>query len=259
MNFFSQFWAPRDVYAPTGMFTKGHLTLLILCLALLAVLLRESKTMTKGQVIKLTRVLAVLMTVLEGTKIFFNLSKGYTWINAWMPIAYCSIFMYALWLSGYGKGVWKQYGDSFLAGAGIIAGASYLLFPSTSLMMYPMWHYLCLYSMFFHTLMIYVGLLYLKKLEIQLDWALYCKYTKLYLVFAAIAVWCNTLYDSNLMLLRHPFQIPVKLLHTLYERSPWGYTGLVFFVYLIVPYWITALLCNSFRKNTEVEAEQVLN
>ena len=86
---------------------------------------------------------------------------GYTWINTWLPISFCSIFIYALWLSGYGKGKWKETGEAFIAGVSIVAGATYLLFPSTSLTIYPTWHYLCMYSMLFHTLMVYMGILYL--------------------------------------------------------------------------------------------------
>ena len=50
---------------------------------------------------------------------------------------YCGIFIYSLWLSGYGKGKWRRMGDSFLAGASMIAGATYLVFPATALTIYP--------------------------------------------------------------------------------------------------------------------------
>lgn len=242
MFLLNQFWAERKLYEPCGMFTYGHMILLLLSIIILIGLLGISKNISKAQIKKVTRVVAVCITILEGIKIGFNFYFGYTWINAWFPMAYCSIFIYSLWLSGYGKEKWRKKGDVFLAGASIVAGGTYLIFPSTALTMYPMWHYLSMYSMLFHTLMVYMGVLYLCKLEIKLNKKLYKTYVKFYLFFALIALSFNNYFESNLMMLRDPGKIPVPFLQVLYTSTPWAYTFLVFIVYLIVPYWITVYL-----------------
>ena len=168
MYLLNQFLAPRKVYNPCGMFTYGHIVLLVIAMLILSILLLNSRKITKSQIKNLTKVLSVFITILEAIKIYFNFYYGYTWINAWFPMSYCSLFIYALWLSGYGKGKYKKMGEVFIAGVAIVAGGTYLLIPSTSLTMYPMWHYLCMYSMLFHTLMVYMGILYLWKKEIKL-------------------------------------------------------------------------------------------
>lgn len=249
----NQFWAPRKAYKPCGMFTYRHLILLLPCIAMLNGLLYISRKITKQQVSKVTRVLAVVLTILEGVKIYFNFYWGYTWLNAWFPISYCSIFIYALWLSGFGKGKLKDIGDAFIAGAGIMGGMAFLLFPSTSLMIYPSMHYLCLYSMTFHTMMIYMGIIYLFKLNIKLDKKLYKKYVLIFLSFAIIAIILNTNFESNLMMLREPANIPLPFLHKLHSVTPWGYTIFVFNAYLFGPYCITAYL-SKFIKNKKVKA-----
>lgn len=248
MVFLNQFWAPRKAYEPVGMFTAGHMILLLICLVILGGLLFISRRITKDRIEKITKIMAVLMVTLEGIKICYSFYWGYTWISAWFPIAYCSIFMYALWLSGYGKGQWKEMGDVFLAGACVIGGTAFLLFPSTSLMMYPVWHYQCLYSMFFHTLMIYMGFMYIWKMDIKLNKAGYKQYTKVYIFFATIAIILNTIFESNLMLLRDPFNIPVPFIHKLVSDSPWIYTVFVFLVYLFGPYWVTAYFVKVIKK-----------
>ncbi len=248
MFLLNQFWAPRKKYKPCGMFTNGHLILLLPCIFLLKILLHISRNITRKQVERMTKVLAVVLTILEGIKIYFNFYWGYSWLNAWFPIAYCSIFIYALWLSGFGKGKWKETGDAFIAGAGIIAGISFLLFPSTSLMIYPVGHYLCLYSMIFHTLMIYMGIIYLSKLNIRLDKNLYRKYVLIFLFFSIIAIILNTCFGSNLMLLREPSNIPLPFLHKLHDASPWVYTTLVFIAYLFGPYCVTAYINKLIEK-----------
>lgn len=248
MFILDQFWAPRKAYEPVGMFTSGHMILLMLCLIMLVIIVFISRKIEASRIKAITRGMAILMTLLEGIKIYFSFYWGYTWLNAWFPIAYCSIFMYALWLSGYGKGKWREMGDAFLGGVCIVAGGAFLLFPSTSLMMYPMWHYLSLYSMFFHTLMIYTGIMYLWKLDIKLDKAKYKEYVKLYLFFAIIAIVLNTLFDSNLMLLREPFKIPIPFLHQLFKDSSWLYTTVVFLVYLFAPYWVTSYINEKIKQ-----------
>ncbi|MEN8076103.1 hypothetical protein ABFP60_04020 [Clostridioides difficile] len=253
MNILNQFWAPRDIYQPTGMLTSRHMILLILSLAVLSVLIYVSRKMTNTQIRKLTKCMAIFITVLEGIKIFFNFYRGYTWINTWVPISFCSIFIYALWLSGYGNGKWKETGEAFIAGVSIVAGSAYLIFPSTSLVIYPMWHYLSMYSMLFHTLMVYMGILYLFKLEIKLEKSRFNKFAKIYCFFAVIAIGLNTFYGSNLMLLKKPFKIPVPFLHELFASAPWLYTIVVFLVYLYAPYCITVYLNRFINRKRNIK------
>ncbi|WP_195963634.1 YwaF family protein [Clostridium cuniculi] len=253
MDILNQFWAPREIYEATGMFTSRHMVLLVLSLVVLSALIYVSRKITNEQIKRLTKYMAIFITMLEGIKIFFNFYRGYTWINTWLPISFCSIFIYALWLSGYGKGKWKELGEAFIAGVSIVAGATYLLFPSTSLRIYPIWHYLCMYSMLFHTLMVYMGILYLFKLEIKLEKSRFNKFTKLYCFFAVIAIYLNTFYGSNLMLLKKPFKIPVPFLHELFASAPWLYTIVVFLVYLYVPYYITVYLNRFINEKRKVK------
>ena len=259
MNILNQFWAPRDIYEPTGMLTSNHMILLILSLIVLSVLIYISRKINNEQIRKLTKGMAIFITILEGIKIFFNFYMGYTWINTWVPISFCSIFIYALWLSGYGKGKWKEKGEAFIAGVSIVAGTTYLLFPSTSLTVYPMWHYLCLYSMLFHTLMIYMGILYLFKLEIKLEKIRFKEFAKLYCFFASIAIFLNYSCESNLMLLKKPFKIPVPFLHKLFSSAPLLYTVVIFLVYLYVPYFITVHLNNFINRKRMIKLKENYN
>ena len=74
--------------------------------------------------------------------------------------------------------------------------------------------------MLFHTLMIYMGVLYLFKLEIKLEKIMFKEFAKLYCFFAVIAIFLNSFYGSNLMLLKKPFKIPVPFLHKLFSSAP---------------------------------------
>lgn len=252
MDIFNQFWVPRKIYKPCGMFTEGHMILLLISVCVLTFLLIISIKITVEKIDILTKVFAVSLTFLEGIKIFFNFYWGYTKVNYWFPISFCSIFIYALWMSGFTNGYLKKLGDSFITGVTVVAGGAYLLFPSTSLTAYPIGHYLCIYSMLFHTLMIYMGVLYLRKKQINLNWKTFKKFVVIYLFFSVISIFINNITGSNLMMLSSPANIPVKLLHTLYGVNRWAYTGVVFLVYLFVPYWLTSFVVKqlSIRKKT---------
>lgn len=243
----SMLFAPRDAYEACGMFTTGHMIMLFMSFALLVLLVLISKKMTKSAFHIIIRILAVLVVILELIKIGFNFSLGYTWLDAWFPISFCSIFIYALVLSGFTKGRLKEMGEAYLAGATIVAGFAFLLFPTTSLIQYPMWHYLSIHSMLFHTLMIYVGIMYMTKTDITLGQRELCNFIKLFSVFAILAVILNTAFHSNLMIMREPYNIPIPFLHVLYKNSPWGYTVIATLTYLLIPFTITALM---FRKKS---------
>lgn len=258
MDIFNQFWVPRGIYKPCGMFTEGHMILLLISVCVLTFLLVVSIKITVEKIDILTKLFAVILTCLEGIKIFFNFYWGYTKVNYWFPISFCSIFIYALLMSGFTSGYLKKIGDSFITGVTVVAGGAYLLFPSTSLTVYPIGHYLCIYSMLFHTLMIYMGVLYLRKMYVSLNLCVFKKFVVIYLFFSVISIFINNISGSNLMMLASPANIPIKFLHILYGVNEWAYTGVVFLVYLFVPYWGTSYTVKIIKKVIISKKEKVL-
>ena len=75
MDIFNQFWVPRKIYKPCGMFTEGHMILLLISGCVLTFLLIISIKITVEKIDILTKVFAVSLTFLEGIKIFFNFSR----------------------------------------------------------------------------------------------------------------------------------------------------------------------------------------
>lgn len=244
MKGMSLFFAPLDEFEPAGMFTPDHLIGLVISFGLLGVMLVVSRKMTWQMVMKLTRWLALIVTGLELIKIAYNFYYGYTWLDAWFPLSYCSLFIYALWLSGYGKGRIKGIGDAYLVLGCLLGGLGFLLVPTTSLMRYPIWHYLSLYSLFFHVMMIYVAVLYLWHQQILINLKTYGSFSLYLIVAAMISIAINTVYGANIMLLREPYNIPLPWIHTLQANSQAAYTLLASLLYLVGPA-LFALLTNK--------------
>ena len=187
-QFGSLFFAPLDAYPAAGMFTTPHLISLVVCLIILLVALKASLKKSWEQVMKLTRVIAIVVTILEGVKIAYNFYYGYTWLDAWFPLSFCSLFIYATWFSGFGKGTIKKVGNAFIVMGCLLGGIGFLLLPTTSLMRYPIWHFLCLYSLFFHMLMIYLSVLYLWHRCVPINRYTYVYFSVYFLISALICI-----------------------------------------------------------------------
>lgn len=227
------FFAPLDQYPPAGMFKVPHFVAIVICFTIVGGCLFLSRNMSWENVMKLVKSLAIIITVFELIKISYNFYFGYTWLDAWFPLSYCSLFIYALWFSGYGKGHIKRLGDSYMIVGALLGGVGFLLLPTTSLMRYPIWHYLCIYSLFFHMMMIYVGIMYLKHYKIHR--LMYLYFSVYFLVAAGISIGLNVAFDSNIMILRDPFNVPFAFIHEIKAYNQVAYTMLAMIAYLVAP------------------------
>ncbi len=229
------FFSPRDVGDPCGMFTTAHIISLIICLVLIGLGIYLSRKVKDKNVFTIIKVISIMVTILEIIKIGYNFYYGYTYLDSWFPLAYCSLFIYATWMSGFGKGIICNIGNVFLVYGGIIAGLGFLIFPSTSLQIHPIFHYLSMYSMLFHSLMVYIGILLLVKNIVVINKNNYGIYILFCLFFMIISLIINKIYDCNMMFLKEPFNLPIDFLKNVQKKIPWLYSVIIMVVYFIGP------------------------
>lgn len=236
------FFSPNGANPPCGMFTTSHLIALVICIILITIGVYFSIKLKEKQVYRIIQIIAVIVTILEIIKIAYNFYYGYTNLDSWLPLAFCSLFIYSIWMAGFGHGKVQKMGISFLVGGGIMAGLAFLIFPTTSLMMHPIFHFLSMHSMIFHSLMIYVGIICYVHQFFQFNRQNYFFYLTFCLIFMVIALIINKIYGCNMMFLREPFNIPITILKDIQNKAQWLYTIIMIGVYLIVPYGIVHLL-----------------
>lgn len=239
MKLYEWLFPPMGKIEPCGMFTFDHIISLIVFMFIILISYRVMKNKGKERLIHYTRVLAIIITILESIKIGFNLINGYTWLDAWLPLSYCSLFIYALWFSGYGKGNIKKIGDSFITIGCFVGGFFFLIFPITSFNSYPVYHFLSIYSMLFHSCMIVMSILFIKYKTCIINKESFNYYLLYFIIGASICIILNRNLNTNLMLLREPYKIPLKFVHTIYNYSGFIYTILVLLTYIIGPSFVS--------------------
>lgn len=207
---------------PCGLFTVGHLVLLLVTACFVGMGLWFSRRMTQTRVRLVIRISTAVLWILELSKILFVLLvTDSTNPNDFIPLYYCSLILYAGVFSSVGRGILGKIGDVFIATGGLVGGVCFLFFPNTSLPRYPMFHFISFHSFLLHGLMVYLGLLLLMRLyRPQIKDLKFC--AVLVSVMCALSLAFNMIWDgthpagpaANLMFMSHDFPgTPVTLLY----------------------------------------------
>ncbi len=190
------------------MFSWEHFLFIGIFIALVAAGLYLCRGLTGKQTEKLLFWIAVAVSVAEVIKITLRLIKGCS-TDSWMPLYYCSLFLYAIWMSR-SKVEWlSRMGYAYMTMGGILAAAFFSLYPSTSLALYPAWHPGSIHSLLYHTVMAFTGLLVLIKrlyLPRAKDGGLYGAFV---LAACVAGYFINEWLGSNCMFLHDAFKLPI--------------------------------------------------
>ena len=248
-------------YEAVGILSLQHIVAAVICLALVGVFVYINRKMTAEQFHNRIRIYAIVITLLELFKIAWCLANHLNHPHQWVPLWFCSLFIYALWLASANNKHIKELGFSYLAMAGIICGFVFIMCPTTSLRIYPIFHFQCLYSLFFHSMMVYCGVMVFATRSIKMD----IKYVYRFWIFCSffilIAVTLNITLKTNLMFFDRPNNIPLPFLFTIYEFSPVVYTIVMIVTHLslgIIVYLINKLISyvHLKRKTLSIELEE---
>ena len=239
------------------LFNWQHFLCIGICLIAVIVAYKLTKNITQENVIKLTRIFAYALTGLEVVKIIFKLSWGQLKdLDQWLPLSFCSLFIYALWMAGFSRGVLGKTGCAFIMGGCFIGGLAYIIFPVTSLQWFPPYHFISIHSMLFHSAMLYLACIYLKAKMMTFDFEAY-KYYGTYVAIASIAaLFINFgiggrwgLEPPNIMVIKvtplteeMAAKFPFSIVQNIYDKSEYLYTVCAVFAYLVIPFAISILV-----------------
>lgn len=206
----STWWEQQ--YNSFGLWGPIHLSLLGLLVALIVlVIVFRKKISNQNHIKKYLEISLYVWGVLEIIKItmFFitttNITQG---LREVLPLYMCSIFLYALPLSVFGKGIFKDIGDYFLVTLSIIGGVLTLV-NSSVLNNYPEWSFYSLHSLLFHMAMAVTGALLLSTGYIKLEIKKFYLPMFLIVITAVPAVIMNNIVNTDYMLMHHAWGAPI--------------------------------------------------
>lgn len=241
------FFAPEDLvnYPACGMFTLPHIIALIISLCLIVFFVYKCKNIGKEKTILLIKIFGIVFTILEIGKIIYNFYYGYTLLINWFPFSFCSLYIYSCLIAGFGKGKVREVGLSFLVCGGIVAGFTFLVMPTTSLMLHPMFHFLSIHSMVFHTVMVFTGIICYTNGLFEIN----KKGFRYYLIFSSIcliiALIINIIFNENMMFIMYPYNIPIDFIHVIAQKALPVYVLCACCVYIFIPYFVSYIFCNK--------------
>ena len=226
-----------EKYEPCGIFTLGHLILVIVTILGIIISLKKTASSSKEDVKKIIKTLTIILWIFEIIVISFKIKTGgIRYIENYVPLYYCSILLYAGLLSSFGKNKLKRMGDVFLATGGIIGGIIFIIFPTTSLPTYPMLHFVSLHSFLFHGIMVYLGILLNVTNYIELKSSDIKYYATLVGFVCILAYIINQIFDSNLMFISKNF--PGTLVELLYNLTGPFFTIVACIGQMTLPFYI---------------------
>ncbi|MBQ8292813.1 MAG: YwaF family protein [Bacilli bacterium] len=213
-----KFFAEAGKYPKAGLFSLGHLLLILVCLLILYILIRLMIKNKNQAPLKVIKIISILVLLMEVSKIIWGISVGRyaDWFD-YLPLWFCSLFIPLSLMSAFTKGKLQHVALTFLFYGGIIGGIAYLVFPTTSIGRYPAFHFISFHSMIYHTLMIFTGIFALYNDLIKphikdLKW-----YFVITSVFCIISYILNGILDTNYMFLASYSNNPI--LKILYEAT----------------------------------------
>ncbi len=241
------FLAKAGEYKPCRLFSLGHFSLIAITILCVIVALKKTIHKNKEEVFKIIRVLTIIVWILEISKICFNLQtfKIYN-VKEWVPLYYCSLLLYAGFLSSFTKGKLKRIGDVFIATGSIIGGIIFIIFPTTSLPTYPAFHFISFHSFFFHGTMIYLNFLVNITHYIELEPKDIVYFASLVGVVCLAALGLNIRYNSNLMFISKNF--PNTPIEPIYNITGKMFTPLMIIGQMTLPFYVVYFIIR-FIKN----------
>ncbi len=247
-------FSPADKSTACGMWSPTYILALVITLCLVALGLFFSRRMSKRAVRAVLIAAAIFSISTEIIKmLFIGLTYGLTKVE-WIPLYFCSCYMYALVMALSGKKALRDTGLAFLFYGGILGATAFFAYPSACIPKYPIWHFMCLRTMLYHGGMIYTGILIVLTGYYRPDRKHFAHFAAMIGIIGLLAYGINRLTGENFMYISKPLNIPI--FKTVFKAIPGLYPFLGIVLQMVGPFWVThgiyALLAGKKARKEEL-------
>ena len=227
-----------------------YLVISILSMIVLLIFLRKLR---KEKVLTFIRVVSIFLVLFYIAKTTWEsiydirLTGGFNY--GLLPMDTCSIVMYAGLISGFCKGKIKEYSDAWLVTGCIIGGIANMLFLN-ALKYYPFLSFGATYSMIWHYLMVFLGLLLIVTNYVPKKYTTILKGFLFHLIISIIVIPIDYIKDWDFMLYRNLGGVPIfEDIATKFSINNLGFLNpLMMLLLYFVTFNIIFLIPMGFRK-----------
>lgn len=197
-NFFTHkdFLPPADKL-PGTMFTPLHIVFAIISVALVVTLGLYVSRKSEKTIRRVLFVLWIVIVALEFTKMIWETVSGaqvnFEW-GGMLPLYPCSVFMYAMPLALFGKGILRRAGCGYMCTLGLIGGSINFVYPATILS-----NYSCISFAGFHTFLYHGAIVFTALVMLRSGYHSYRKVTKWWELFVPALPFFATSIVANIV------------------------------------------------------------
>ena len=230
-------FSPADKSTACGMWSPTYIVALLITLALIAVALYFTRNISKKTVRYILIGSSIFTISTEIVKmIFVGVTYGIDRVE-FIPLYFCSLFMYSSVLATLKCDVLRTAGLSFLFFGGIIGASAFFMYPDACIPNYPIYHFMCLRTMMFHGLMIFVGITVTRSGYYKPD-IKHLKHFAIALSIVGVGAYIhNKLLETNLMYISEPLDI--ELSKIVYNLMPEIYPLIFMILQIFVPFFVS--------------------
>ncbi len=248
------FFAPRDPATALGMYTTGYFITLAVVLVIIGILLYKCRHLQVEKVKWIILGIGLFCLVTEIIKmIFTGVRYGINSVE-WIPLYYCSCYIYACFMALSKWTLIKRAGIAFIFFGGIIGGLAFFCYPNACIPNYPLLHFMTLRTFIFHGSMVFLGLLVVITGYYKPNKKDFLPYISFLGIVSALAYIANMIFHKNFMYMSEPLNIGIS--KALFEIIPNIYPFIFITLQLIVPFLVTYGIYQLF--NLEKEHEKCL-
>ena len=187
-------------------------TYLAASFVLMTVLLIALRKMSRDSVRKFLRIIGVFMVLFyiskTGWETVYDVRFDGRFNNGLLPLDTCSLIMPAALLAGFGKGKLKKIAEGWLMTGCIVGGFANMLFLN-AFKYYPFFSFGAFYSMTWHFLMVFTGLLLYVTDYTEPDYSVVLYGFLFQFAASLIVIPVDFIYDFDFMLYRDLGGVPI--------------------------------------------------
>lgn len=207
-----------------GVFNLTHLVLTLILSLLGWMLYRFLIKLPSKQKQRYFQVIAIFLVILEFIRMGWNVMAADAWYakDVW-PFYTCGIFVIIFPFYAFDTPL-KKWTEGFIALGAMLAGVVFLIFPSTGLAIFPLWHISTFISSLMHLLMAVIGAIFFFDTKRQLKRFDFYTAMLIVFIFAGISVVYNFLDpETNFFFIKAPFaETPLQLIFDWFGQPGYG-------------------------------------